>query len=331
MGELIRIVNEQESFLRGIQQEARKGNNIYEMMAYPKGYVGVKQNVRDIVTVGEIVGEEVACERDNLGKTYHKLRIFFNEKVLGKKKYTIEELLEIQARNISLLNSNLKCINEDARDERRNIIKYYEEICEEFKQNITSAPERQKRLRMKTEEFSTLRQKLATTKNFDQQYFDMEKRFRDVRREQAEQEHDYVMRMRDTVKLEQEKAFLDIMEQLLTKSIHLSEMYSRETEYIERHVERTKNAYIRLIKQQGQFFMLRNGVEKLKEYLRNLQRGIARGITEMNTVVNGVDAIQAVYAPNMGNLKAIIDDIRNAQNKNAIEMEKMLERNKLLK
>lgn len=331
MGELVRIVNEQESFLRGIQQEARNGNNVYEVMAYPKGYVGVKQNVKDIVTVGEIVGKEVDCERDNLGKTYHKIKTFFDEKVLGKKKHTIEELLEIQARNISLLNSNLKYINEEARDERRNIIKYYEEVCEEFKQNITSAPERQKRLRMKTEEFSTLRQKIATTKNFDQQYFDMEKRFRNIRREQAEQEHDYVMRMRDTVKLEQEKAFLDIMEQLLTKSIHLSEMYSRETEYIERHVERTKNAYIRLIKQQGQFFMLRNGVEKLKEYLWNLQRGIVKGITEMNTVVNGVDSIHAVYAPNMGNLKAIIDDIRNAQNKNAIEMEKMLERNKLLK
>lgn len=62
-----------------------------------------------------------------------------------------------------------------------------------------------------------------------------------------------------------------------------------------------------------------------------MQRGITKGITEMNTVVNGVDAIQAVYAPNMGNLKAIIDDVRNAQNKNAIEMEKMLGRNKLLK
>ena len=162
-------------------------------------------------------------------------------------------------------------------------------------------------------------------------YFKTEKDFRDVRRGQAEEEHDYVVRMRDSVKLQQEKAFLDIMEQLLTKSIHLSEIYSRDVEHIERHVERTKNTYIRLIRQQGQFFMLREGVEKLKEYLLNLQEGVMRGVKEMSTIVNGVDSLNAVYAPNMGNLKLIMDDIRNAHSERAVEMENILNRNKLIK
>ncbi|MFH1210947.1 MAG: hypothetical protein V1645_03445 [archaeon] len=330
MGELVRLVNEQESFLRGIQREARAGNNAYELMAYPKGYVGVQQNVRDIIIVGQIVGKEVGYEGDNLGRAYQKARRFFSEKILGKKKHTIEELLDMQSRNIALLSTNLRNINEEAKEERTNIINYYEEICDEFRQNILTNPERQKKLRMKTQEFSTLRQKI-NGKRYDQEYFDIEKRFRETRRQQAEEEHEYTMRMRDTVKLEQEKGFLDIMEQLLTKSIHLSEMYTRESEYIQRHVERTKNAYIRLIRQQGQFFLLRNGVEKLKDYMVNLQKGVIRGISEMNMVVNGTDALNAVYAPNMGNLKAIIEDIRNAENERAIQMEKMLGGNKLLK
>jgi len=330
MGDLIRIVNEQESFLRSIQQEAKKGNTSYELITYPKGYFGIQKNIRDIVEVGSEIGKEVNHQGDNLGKAYSRIRSFFNEKLLGKKKPSIEELLNAQSRNIMLLNSNLKYINEEAREERNNLIEYHEEICDEFGYNMLTAAERQKKLKFKTQEFSTTREKLKTMKNYDDQYFQTEKKFRELRRNQAEEEHDYVMRMRDTVKLQQEKAFLDIMEQLLTKSIHLSEIYSRDAEYIGRHVERTKNTYIRLIRQQGQFFMLREGVEKLKGYLLNLQKGVMNGVTEMNSIVNGVDSLNAVYAPNMGSLKLIMDDIRNAENERGIEMERMLG-NKLLK
>jgi hypothetical protein len=42
MGDLVRIVNEQESFLRGIQHETMRGTN-YELIAYPRGYVGVQK------------------------------------------------------------------------------------------------------------------------------------------------------------------------------------------------------------------------------------------------------------------------------------------------
>jgi hypothetical protein len=280
--------------------------------------------------MGNVVGKEVVYE-NGIGKTYSKIRSFFNEKILGKRKPTIEELLNMQSRNIMLLNSNLKYINDEAREERNNLIEYYEEICEEFRHNLLTAPERQKRLKQKTQEFSTTRKKLSTMNNYNEEYFQTEKNFRESRRNQAEEEHDYVMRMRDAVKLQQEKTFLDIMEQLLTKSIHLSETYSRDVEHIERHVGRTKNTYLRLIKQQGQFFMLRDGVEKLKEYLLNLQTGVIRGVAEMNTVVNGVDALNAIYAPNMGSLKSIVEDVRNAHSERAIEMEKMLNGNKLLK
>ena len=331
MAELTNLMNQQESFLKGIMQETKAGNNAYELMTYPKGYVGIQQNVRDIVSVGNIVGKEVGYNGDNLGKTYQKMRVFFTERIMGKRAYSLDELLDMQARNIHLLNSNLKNINDEAKEEKDNLVKYYEEICDEFSYNIVSAPERQKILKIKTNEFSTLRQKLTGSKRYDPEYFEMEKKLREVRREQSEQEHDYVMRMRDTVKLEQEKSFIDVMEQLLTKSVHLSEMYSRETEYIERHVDRTKNVYLRLIKQQGQFFMLRDGVEKLKEYLITLQRGVMKGISEMNKVVNGADSTQAVFAPNMGNLKSIVDDIRNAESQRAVEMEKSLYRNQLLK
>lgn len=240
-------------------------------------------------------------------------------------------MLDIQSRNIMLLNMNLKHINEEAKEERENLIQYYEEICEEFKHNLLTAPQRQQLLKQKTQEFSRVRQNLATIKKYDEKYFEAERKFREIRRSQAEEEHDYVMRMRDTVRLEQEKAFLDVMEELLTKSIHLSQIYSRDTEHIERHVERTKNVYVRLLKQQGQFFMLKDGVEKLKSYLLNLQQGVVNGVKEMNMVVNNIDSLNAVYAPNMGHLKMIVDDVRNAHNTRAIEMERMLDRNKLLK
>lgn len=330
MGNLVRIVNEQESFLRGIQQETRRGDADYEMLTYPKGYSGIQNHIRDIVTVGKVMGKEVNYYGDNFGRTYSKLRYFLSEKLLGKKKFTIEELLNMQSRNIMLLNSNLRYINDEARRERENLIEYYEVICEEFKNNIVTVPERQKRLKSKTQELSITRQRLSTLKDYNEDYFRTERRFRESRRDQSEEEHDYVMRIRDTVKLQQEKTFLDIMEQLLTRSIHLSEIYSRDTEHIERHVDRTKNVYIRLLKQQGQFLILREGVEKMKSYLLNLQSGVIKGVAEMNSVVNGVDSLNAIYAPNMGNLKSIIDDVRNAHSQRAIEMENALRRNKLL-
>lgn len=331
MGDLIRIINEQESFLRGIQQETRAGNMSYELMAYPQGYFGIQKHVKDIVIISNIIGKEVNYEANNLTKTCSRIKGFFNEKIMGKKKFTIEELLNMQLRNIALLNSNLVYINQEARGERDNLIEYYESICQEFKENILTAPERQKRLKMKTQELSMARQRTTTNRNYDEDYFNTEKRFREVRRNQAEEEHDYVMRMRDAVKLEQEKAFLDIMEQLLTRSIHLSELYCRDVEHIGRHVEKTKNVYLRLIKQQGQFFMLRDGVEKLKEYLINLQNGVVKGVSEMNNIVNGVDSLNAIQAPTMGNLKMIVEDIRNAHNERNIEMERRLERYKLIK
>ncbi|MEM4266834.1 MAG: hypothetical protein QW404_02145, partial [Candidatus Nanoarchaeia archaeon] len=224
-----------------------------------------------------------------------------------------------------------KTINEQAKEERENLVQYYEEISEEFKYNLLTAPERQRRLKQKTQEFSMLRQNFSSMKKYDEKYFETEKRLRETRRSQAEEEHDYIMRMRDTVRLDQEKAFLEVMEELLTKSIHLSQIYSRDTEHIERHVERTKNVYIRLLKQQGQFFMLRDGVEKLKDYLLNLQQGVLKGISEMNSIVNSIDSLNAVYAPNMGHIKFVLEDIRNAHNEKAIEVENMLKGYKLLK
>ncbi len=324
MGELVRIVNEQENFLRGIQQETVRGNSDYELMTYPQGYLGVQKHVKDIIAVGNITGREVNYQANNLTKTCSKIKCFFNEKVMGKKKFTIEELLNMQQRNITLLNSNLRHLNDEARGERENLIEYYEQICEEFKNNILTVPDRQKRLKMKTQELSTARQIMKTVKGYDDGYFTTEKRFREARRNQAEEEHDYVMRMRDTVKLQQEKKFLDIMEQLLTRSIHLSELYCRDVEHVERHVEKTKNVYLRLIRQQGQFFMLRDGVEKLKEYLLNLQSGVTRGVAEMNEIVNGVDSLNAIYAPNMGNLKMIVEDVRSAHNEKSAEIEERL-------
>jgi len=331
MGELVRIINEQESFLRGIQQETRTGNVNYELMTYPQGYFGVQKHVKDIVVISNIIGKEVNYEANNITKTGSKIKKFLNENILGKRKFTIEELLNMQLRNIMLLNSNLRYINQEARSERDNLIEYYESICQEFKENILTAPERQKRLKIRTQELSTARQRILTNRNYDEDYFNTEKRFRDARRNQAEEEHDYVMRMRDTVKLQQEKAFLDIMEQLLTRSIHLSELYNRDVEHIERHVEKTKNVYLRLIKQQGQFLMLRDGVEKLKEYLLNLQNGVVRGISEMNNIVNGVDSLNAIQAPSMGNLKTILEDVRNAHNERGVEMERRLGGYKLIK
>ncbi len=329
MGELIRIVNEQESFLRGIQKDMGRMN--YDMVTYPHGYLGVRKSLNDIVIIGAEIGKEVNNQIDVFSKGYTKIKNFFNEKVLGKRKPSIEELLDIQSRNIMLLNMNLKNINEQAKEERENLVQYYEEISEEFKYNLLTAPERQRRLKQKTQEFSMLRQNFLSMKKYDEKYFEMEKRLRETKRSQAEEEHDYIMRMRDTLRLDQEKAFLDIMEELLTKSIHLSQIYSRDTEHIERHVERTKNVYIRLLKQQGQFFMLRDGVEKLKSYLLNLQQGVMKGISEMNSIVNSIDSINAVYAPNMGYIKFLLEDIRNAHNERAIEMENVLKGYKLLK
>lgn len=330
MGELIKIVNEQESFLRGIQQETGRGG-IYEMIEYPQGYLGVRKNITDIVIIGSEIGKEVNNQADIFSKGYTKIRDFFNEKIMGKKKPTIEELLDTQLRNITLLNMNLKHINEEAKAERENLIKYHEEICDELKHNLITVPERQRSLKQRTQEFSNIKQNLTTIKKYDEKYFETEKMFRRIKRSQAEEEHDYVMRMRDTIRLDQEKAFLGVMEELLTKSIHLSQIYSRDTEHIERHVDKTKNVYLRLLKQQGQFLILREGVEKLKNYLINLQQGVMKGINEMNSAVNSIDSLNAVYAPNMGSIKFILDDIRNAHNERAIEMENILERNKLLK
>lgn len=329
MGELVRIVNEQESFLKGIAREARDGSNSYEMMVYPRGYVGVQRSVRDIARVGNAVGNEMMYEKDNLGKAYLKIRSFLSEKILGRKRLTIDELLEIQSRNIMALNSSLKQINEEARTELGNLIGYYEQICDEFTDNILNLPQRQKTLKEKTQELTKTRELLSRTKGYNEERFRTEKKFRDVRRKQSEEEHSYAMRLRDAVRLEQEKAFLDIMEQLLRKSIHISEMYSMETENIERHVEKTKSVYIRLIKQQGGFFMLKEGMEKLNKYVMSLQTGIMKGVGEMSNIVNGIDSLDAVYAPNIASLKRISNDVRNAYSERAAESEDILN-NKLL-
>lgn len=85
MGELVRIVNEQESFLRGIQRETNMGRSNYELITYPQGYSGVQKNLNDIVTIGGEVGREVNYQGDIISKGYSKFRNFFNEKIRGKK------------------------------------------------------------------------------------------------------------------------------------------------------------------------------------------------------------------------------------------------------
>ncbi len=331
MEDLTRILNEQESFLKGIYRETDNLNTNCNITSYPKGYLGVQKQVRDITIIGRVIGKEIGYSGNNIKKAYAKTRAYLNEKILGRKKPSIEELLNIQLRNMVLLNSNLKYINEEAREERNNLIEYYEAVCEEFKHNILTAPERQRRLKIKTEEFRDRKQKLRTMKGYDEMYFRTEKIFREARRSQAEEEHDYAIRIRDTINLQQEKSFLDIMEQLLTKSVHLSEVYNREIEHIGRHVEKTKNVYLRLLEQQGHFFVLKECTKKLEGHILNLQKGIVNGLGEMNAVVNGVDPLGGVYSSNMGSLKSIIEDVKNANNERNLEFEKSLTRDKLFK
>lgn len=324
---LVKVINEQETFLKKIHGErlTRK----YEGNGYTRGYNGIKEHIDDIVIIGEIISSEVKYIEN--GGIYKKIREFIETKILRRKKFSVEELLEAQATNIRLLNQNLKSINLEARSENKNLIRYYEHICEELRKNILTIPERQEKLKEKTEEYNQSKQKLLTIKGYDKEYFTTEKKLRELRRNQSEEEHNYILKMKDAEKLQIEKAFLGVVEEVLRKSIHLSEIYSKDAEHVGRHIENTKEVYGRIIKQQEQFSMLKEGVGKLGTYLSKLQEGITKGLEEMNKTANGVNSLDIAYAQNMKNLKNIVEDIKNTQVEKTSKIEKTLERNKLLK
>ena len=278
---------------------------------FEKGYTGLKTQVDSMIRLEKEMELYVKSNQTPSQKLFYNSRKFILT-LIGKRPYTIEELLDLQLKNIKGMNSNLTGIIFESRNELSSLETYLNTTISRLESHVKGREEKQDILTKKTKIYSEAFEVFKDMKKTDDNYFGYEKDLMDIRRQVQEESHIYKMNNDSIIDLGQEKEFLKVIEDLLRVSIYTCERISNKTNHLENHITNTKRIYFQLQRQQATIVSLAAAVDALTRSTMDVHQILGAGLQNMVQIANSPDLLNSFYSTSSNNLGDILNDIETA-------------------
>ncbi len=312
---LVTPKNPQESFIVSVV-DAIKADRILKSSEggdFEKGYTGLKIQVSNMIRLEKEIEHYVGSNLMFPQSVIYDLRNFILN-LFGRIPYTLEELFDLQLKNIRGVNANLTGIIFGSRDELGSLEFYVNNVLSQLKSSVNGRGEKLDTLQRKTKIYSEAQQIFRDIKKTDEDYFEYKKSLKQVRRQVQELKHGYVINNESIIDLGQEEEFLEIIEDLLRTSVHTCERISNKTQHLERHITNTKRVYSQLQKQQSTIVTLTSAVDVLTKSITDVHQILGNGLQNMVEIANSPDILNTFYSTSSDNLGNILSDIEKAYN-----------------
>lgn len=291
---------------------------------YLPGYVGLQQQVDKMVNYQDEISKNLRVQNSKTRKAWRSIKIFWNEKVLGKRCYTLEELFGMQLGNVSALNSNLIGIIKKSRQELQVLEKYQKLLYAEFCNSLGGIDENKETIRDKLKLYLQAQKKMGGIKEKDADYFKCEAAIKNLKRQLMEDMHSYSLTNERILDLSKEKDFLNTAEDLVRISVQTCEKTVSKTLRMERHIAHTMRCYESLRQQQSTMASLESAVATLTDFTMQVHNILSDGLSIM--VGMSSNTSENFYEKAGGNLSNFLKEISEANYAKDAEIEGMVKK-----
>lgn len=254
--------------------------------------------------------------------SYLRLRKFLKEKFFNKKIKSVDELFDLQLGVIQNINYGLQVVNNEARQRLYLLENYIEKINDDYEYNFLGIDGKKDSLNPLLHEFMTLYQKSVSLTRKDEEYFDVERKLRKLKRELSESGLSY-KKMLDVVEdFGKERKSLSVFEDFFRHTIHLSERMVDKSSRFEYHIANTKDAYIMAKRINCGFAAVLKAIKASSSTISQLQNVLAEGLTGMGGAVSDVNLIP--YKEFEIALKSRYDAVKSLTNRSDRDKERMI-------
>lgn len=304
---------EARSQLEDILLQPPKGSvarQVYAIMR-PRniGYVALRQQVDSLVLHQAELDRAVRGKSSMFHNCYYSAKGLFYQLLFGERQLAVEELFDLQLDNIFSLNFNLCSITEESRRELDSLRGYYNHRHKELRHFVDLAGNTS--LEGKTKLYHKLNHELSSRGRKDKEFFDLELKARELKREIVESLHRYTLANDSILDLGEELRFLGVVEDLLQSSIHLSEGIAVKSKRIERHISATKQAYTLVKAQESAVKALDTAVTTLTRFTLGMHNILAEGLSEMSGIIASSKGFE-FYPTAIGNLGTFVSSVSEA-------------------
>jgi hypothetical protein len=274
----VRDQNTQESFLNSLETTVNTSSN-YALV--PRDYYSIDKSLKEVESYKNEVETQLK-HSDN----YLKARKFVKEKFFGKRVKSVNELFNLQLDAMRRINFGLDVINNEARQRLGFLEKYIERINYDYEDNFLGIDGKKSSLTPLLKEYVSSVKKFNSVTNKNEEYFDVERRLRQLKRDISEGGLEY-KKMLDLVDdLEREKGALNVLEDFFRYSIQLSERMVEKARRFENHVANTKDAYLLAKDINCGFAAVLKSVQSSSNMISQLQQVLTEGLADMGHAVS---------------------------------------------
>ncbi len=308
----------QGSFLRNLEEVTSVSTS---NALVPRDYYAIDKSLKETETYRKEI--ETQLKHSDF---YLKLRKAFKEKLLGKKVKSIDELFDLQLYAMRGINFGLEVINNEARERLSLLEKYIEKINYEYENNFLGIDGKKDSLSPLLREYVQTYQKFNSLTKKDDNYFEAERKLRDLKRTLSEGSHSYKKMLDIVDDLERERKMLNILEDFFRYSIQLSERMVEKAGRFENHVANTKDAYIMTKNINCGFSAVLKAVQSSSSTIAQLQQVLTEGLAEMGNAV--ADPNMPPYQSFEAFLKSRHDAVRSLVNRRDADKERTIDMEK---
>jgi len=274
----VRDQNTQESFLNSLETTVNTSSS-YALV--PRDYYSIDKSLKEV----EGYKNEVETQLKH-SDNYLKARKFVKEKFFGKRVKSVNELFNLQLDAMRRINFGLDVINNEARQRLGLLEKYIERINYDYEDNFLGIDGKKSSLTPLLKEYVSSVKKFNSLTNKNEEYFDVERKLRQLKRDISEGGLEY-KKMLDLVDdLEREKGALNVLEDFFRYSIQLSERMVEKARRFENHVANTKDAYLLAKDINCGFAAVLKSVQSSSNMISQLQQVLTEGLAGMGNAVS---------------------------------------------
>jgi hypothetical protein len=253
--------------------------------------------------------------RDESSPVYHALtglKLFIKRKVLGKttKPITIDQLFEVQLKNVTKLNYTLSKIIEESQQDLAVLEKKVDEVYLNSEKNFHDRKEIREILPSKIVQYRELKAKFKSMQKSNAEYFKIQARLRNIQRDISRLEHEYILINDKDIHNINEDHYLANMEMLFRTTLYTAERIKEKTRLINDTLWKTKRSYqiidgvIRITA------AVSEGVENLASYTREIHNTLVEGVQEMCSIIDTDSNLNNLVGSNSEKLTNLLEDLR---------------------
>lgn len=300
---------------------------VYAIMK-PKstGYVALREQVNSLVLHQALLDKAIRGNDSAFCNIYYATKGFFYQFVLGERQLCIDELFDVQLDSMFELNFNLRSITSSSRDELSSLRDYYGGRHHELVKCVNAIDSTSSELEKATKDYAKVKQNFGSLRKKDAKYFGAEFRMRELKREVSEKVHYYDVVNESVLDLAEELRFLEVVEDLLMSSIHLSDNIAVKSKRIERHIASTKQAYTLVKSQQLAAESLDKALTNLTRFTLGVHNLLADGLRGMSDMMGSSSNINKFYSSGIKGLGSLVSSVSEANLMRSQEVENAVQK-----